>query len=225
MDVKLPEVEGLLGSLARHELAVAKRFYFPRDRKHFIVTRALLRIILGQYLAIVPGQLRFSYSRNGKPALDGDFGANAFKFNLSHCNGLALYAVTRGREIGVDVERVRDALAYEAIADRFFSPLQAGILRALPRTARREAFFRCWTYKEACLKAMGEGLPALGQLDVCVGPGEPGLLGVKGDSETASRWSLQALAPGPGFVAALAVEGRHWQTRCYQWPGLHRESS
>lgn len=226
LDVAATQVESLRQSLAGDELARAERFYFRRDRKYFIVARALLRIILGHYLDIEPSQLRFYYSQHGKPVLASDLGADALNFNLSHSDGLALYAVTRGREIGVDIERVQDDLAHEDIAQRFFSPREVSMLRALPTTIQKEAFFKCWTRKEAYIKARGEGILAtLSKFSVSVVPDKPAaLLSVNGDPQEASFWSLQDLAPGPGFAAALAVEGHNWRIKCYQWPGLYRSS-
>jgi 4'-phosphopantetheinyl transferase len=224
LDLEAPQVESLERSLAGDERVRAGRFYFQKDRKYFIVARALLRLILGHYLNIEPGQLRFYYSQYGKPVLAGDYGADSLNFNLSHSNGLALYAVTRGREIGVDIERVQADLAHEDIAEKFFLPREVSMLRALPITMQKEAFFKCWTCKEACIKARGEGiLLALGQLDISVAPGKPvALLSVNGDPQEASLWSLQDLAPSPGFVAALAVKGRNWRIKCYQWPKRYR---
>jgi 4'-phosphopantetheinyl transferase len=92
-------------------------------------------------------------------------------------------------------------------------------LRTLPAPMRQEAFFVCWTRKEAYLKARGEGLMlGLDQFDVSLVPGEPAtLLGTKGDAQEAWRWSLQELFPGCGYVAALAVEGHDWWLTCWHW--------
>ena len=219
LDLTASHVQILQQTLAPDERARAERFYFQKDRAHFIVARGLLRVILGRYLDRPPDQLRFCYNSNGKPALAKEFNRDTLCFNLSHSHGLALFAVTRGRELGVDLERVRPHLADEQIAERFFSPREVAMLRALPTNMRTEAFFNCWTRKEAYIKARGEGLSfPLDQVDVSLAPGEPvALLSAKADPHEASRWSLQELAPGPSYAAALAVEGHDWRLRCWQW--------
>jgi len=220
LNVQPAQVRRLQQTLTVDELARAVRFHFERDRAHFIVARGVLRTILSRYLAVEPSQLRFSYSLYGKPSLGGEFDAGALCFNMSHADGLALYAVTRGRDIGIDVERIRMDIANEQVAERFFSTQELAALRALPRNNQSLAFFNCWTRKEAYIKARGEGLSLpLDQFDVSLAPGEPAaLLRTSVGSQEAFRWLLRELAPGLGFVAALAVEGQSWQLKCYQWP-------
>ena len=146
--------------------------------------------------------------------------ADAIRFNLSHSHGKALYAVSRGREIGVDLEFIRGDLEAEQIAERFFSHSEIETLRALPLSLRKHAFFLCWTRKEAYIKARGEGLSLpLDQFDVSLIPGEPAaLLSTQSDSDEALRWSLRNLTPASGYAAALATEGRDWTLSCWQWP-------
>ncbi|MFQ5794197.1 MAG: 4'-phosphopantetheinyl transferase family protein [Candidatus Bipolaricaulia bacterium] len=221
LDLTASRVQSLQHTLTPDELDRAERFYFQKDREHFIVARGLLRAILGRYLNVEPSQPRFCYSPYGKPTLVTTSGKNTLSFNVSHSYGLALYAVTHGRKIGIDLERIRADFACEQIAERFFSPQENVVLRALPASMKHEAFFTCWTRKEAYVKAKSEGLSLpLDQFDVSLAPGEPAaLLSTNWDPQEASRWSLQALTPGPGYVAALAVEGYHWQLKCWQWPG------
>lgn len=213
-------VESLLGTLTDDERSRAERFKFLKDREHFIVARGTLRAIIGRYLQIEPSQLRFCYSDYGKPALVKDFAGGAARFNLTHSHGLALFAVTCGREVGIDLEKLRPDLADGQIAERFFSAQEVRRLRELPRQQQGEAFFNCWTRKEAYIKARGEGLSMpLDSFDVSLVPGEPAeLLDTRGDPQEASRWSLRELFPASGFVAAVAVEGSDWRLRCLQWP-------
>jgi len=220
LDSPMSGVQSLRQTLTGDELDGAARFYFQKDRQRFIVARGLLRTLLSLYLDKEPNQLRFCYSEHGKPALVTISGQTALNFNLSHSDGLALYAVTRGRKIGIDVERVRVVLEYDQIAARFFSPTENAVLRALPAKIKHEAFFHCWTRKEAYIKARGEGLSLpLHQFDVSLAPGEQAqLLNTKGDPHEAFRWSLQDLRPASGYVAALAVEGDGWHLTCSQWP-------
>ena len=218
LDLDATEVQSLWQTLSADEQEKARRFHFQQDRERFIVARGLLRVILGRYLNAEPGHLRFCYSPLGKPSLSRGFGRETLRFNLSHSDGLALYAVTLGREVGVDLERLHPDLADEQIAQRFFSPHEVAQLNSLPPNLRQEAFFNCWTRKEAYIKARGEGLTLrLDQFDVSLAPGEPAaLLDTKDDPQEASRWSLRELVPGPGYVAALAAEGYNWQLRCWE---------
>jgi 4'-phosphopantetheinyl transferase len=215
------QIDRFRRTLATDELARADRFYFQKDRERFIVARGVLRSILGCYLDRTPSSLTFCYSPHGKPALVSEQSRDALRFNLSHSNGLALYAVVRGREVGVDLEFVRCDLQVEQIAERFFSPHEISRLRALPAALRRFAFFLCWTRKEAYIKARGEGLSLpLDQFDVSLIPGEPAaLLRTRPDSDEALRWSLHELTPTPhGYAAAVAVEGDSCALALWQWP-------
>lgn len=211
-------VATLRPNLSPDECARADRFHFERDRNRFTVARGSLRAILGAYLKKDPDQLGFSYSPYGKPALADETDANDLNFNLSHANELALIAVTRKRGIGVDIEFIRPEFASEAIAERFFSNHEVAALRGLPSEVQSQAFFNCWTRKEAYIKAIGEGMSMpLNQFHVSLEPGSAAaLLGNLRDAEEVSRWSLRELAPGPGYVAAVAVEGNDWQLRCWQ---------
>jgi 4'-phosphopantetheinyl transferase len=132
-----------------------------------------------------------------------------------------LYAVTCGREVGVDLESLDTGVDYEQIAVRFFSRRENATLYALPAERRREAFLACWTRKEAYVKARGEGLGIpLQQFDVSLAPGEPAaLLDCRWAPGDASRWTLHVVDPGPGFLAAVAVEGQNCRLRRWQWCG------
>lgn len=204
-----PAVVARGGSLlSPDEQARAARFHFDRDREHFIVARAALRLILGECLGAEPATLRFSYSSAGKPSLAPGSG-RALAFNLSHSHELALVAVTGGRTVGVDVEHARDLPELADIARRFFSPREAAALLARPAAEQPADFLRCWTRKEAYLKARGEGIVAgLDRFDVSFLPGEaPALLRTLDDPGEAARWTLLDLAPAPGYAAAVAVRG------------------
>jgi len=220
VSLNLPEahIQSLQRLLADDELKRAQRFYFQKDRNHFTIARGVLRHILGRYLNKSPSRLRFCYNSYGKPFLSKE----TLCFNLSHSHGLALVALTLGRKIGVDLERVRSNTDFLAIAERFFSPQEVAVLQALPEHQQQEGFFNCWTRKEAYIKGKGRGLSIpLGKFAVSLAPGEPAkLLDVHWDSQEAPRWLLQALTPGPGYTAAFAVEQHQWQRRCWQCAAL-----
>lgn len=220
LDVPPARVQAFAGTLSEDERERAGRFFFDRDRSRFIVCRGVLRAILGRYLHVEPELLKFCYSRHGKPALSIASDGDAPRFNVSHACGLALYGVTLGRAIGIDVERIRPELASDQIAEQFFSSREIAALRALSPASRLLGFFNCWTRKEAYIKARGEGLSLpLSGFDVSVAPSAPTvLLSVPYESEQTSRWLLRELFPGPCYVATIAVEGHDWQLRCWQWP-------
>ena len=211
------QLETLSAILSVDEKKRAERFHFKEDRGEFIAGRVLLRILLGRYVQRAPSQLQFSYGPSGKPRLAGE--DPSLRFNLSHSHGLALYAFIRGRELGVDLEWMKRNADAEKIAERFFSAQEVVTLRALPAREKEKAFFDCWTRKEAYIKAKGDGLTApLDGFSVSLSPGEPAaLLNVKDDPAEVSRWSLRELDPGPGYAAALAVEGNDWRLRCWEW--------
>lgn len=215
-------LHGLSATLAEDERDRAARFHFEKDRVRFIVARGALRSILGRYLRVPPGRVQFNYSPYGKPALTAEFAAAQLNFNVSHSHALALFALARGRTLGIDVEYLRADVAVREIAERFFSANEVAAFCALPTAQQPEAFFDCWTRKEAYIKARGEGLSfPLAEFDVSLRPDEPAaLLCVRGDEREAARWSLRALDVAPGYAAALVAEGHDWQLKTWQWePG------
>lgn len=215
-----PRLLQLLETLSPDERTRANKFYFRRDREHFVAARGALRDLLGRYTGGPPAALRFSYGGHGKPFLGAEGGGGGrLRFNVSHSNGVALYAIAEGREVGVDIEHVREEVAGLDIAENFFSRQEVAALRALPAAERPVAFFDCWTRKEAFVKARGEGLSCpLNRFTVSLGPGRPAaLLSTEDEPHEAARWSLVELFPGRGFRAALAVEGGSPLLRCWRW--------
>jgi len=218
LDQDASQLQILQNNLTPEESAKALQLCFPRDRRYFIVTRALLRMLLGYYLDIQPSKVQFLYRRQGKPALVNDSNITKLNFNLSHSNGLVLYCLTRGREIGVDIQGTQMNIPYRIIANKFFSPHEVSMFRDLPICMQKDAFFKCWTRKEAYIKARGEGiLGTLNHFDVSIAPDKKAeLLSVYGDPKETYQWSLLDLFPGPGFVGALAVEGHDCSITCYK---------
>jgi 4'-phosphopantetheinyl transferase len=226
LDQAPSRVQDFLHILAPDEQARASRFYFAKDREHYIVARGVLRAILGRYLDRAPECLSFCYGAHGKPALRGQSHEDAIRFNVSHSQGIALYAFARSRQVGVDVEHIRLDLAVAEIAARFFSPREAAMLLVLPPDVQRQAFFRCWTRKEAYIKALGEGLSLpLDQFDLSSVHGEPATSSAaERNPSEASRWSVREISPAPGYAAALAVEGHDWRLVCWQCPNAKQQS-
>lgn len=189
-------------TLDADELERAGRFHFEKHRRHFVVGRGGLRYVLSRYLDVRPEELRFKYGLFGKPTLVGD----ELRFNMSHSHGVALFAVAMDRELGVDVEHMRADFASADIARRFFSPLEVAAFNSLPEPEQVAGFFRCWTRKEAYIKAIGRGLSEpLDAFDVTLTPGEaPALLRASGQDVT--RWSLFDLDVGEEYAGAVLVE-------------------
>jgi 4'-phosphopantetheinyl transferase len=211
------QVDSLCEILVPDEVARAAKFRFETGRNEYIVTRSFLRHILGCYTGFAPHRLQFRYSPRGKPALAAEWGGDQMAFNLSHSHGVAVYAVTKDRQVGVDLEYTDRSVEFDQIAERFFSPREASLFRRLPCDKKQEAFFSCWTRKEAYTKAKGEGLFLdLRSFDVTFAPSQPAsLLSVAGDSTEAQRWSLADLSAPAGYAAALAIEGT--ASRIQQW--------
>ncbi len=221
LDPPVGYIERLMCVLSDAEHVRATQFYFERDRKRFITGRGLLRNILGRYLAISPDHLQLYYGMAGKPALSASQARQGIEFSVSHSHGLILYAMTCNGRIGIDVEHVRTIPNNDYIAERIFSLREYAVFRALPPEQRQVAFFCAWTRKEAYLKACGEGLSReLDRIDVSLAPFEPARrLDIQGDPQASSHWSLQELAPAPGYVAAVASEGESGPPlSCFQWP-------
>ena len=219
-EVSPARLDPLRAVLAPDEHARAARFLYEDDRRRYTVARGVLRTLLGRYLGVDPASLVFRYGVHGKPSLVQTPGGRDLRFNLSHSYGLALHAFAVGREVGVDVERVRQKTDVMGVARHSFSPAEVDALTNLPAGKQREAFFNCWTRKEAFIKAHGEGIAlGLSRFDVTLRPGEPAaLLRFDDDPAEAARWSLRALDAGDGYKAALAVEGEGWHLQCWEYP-------
>lgn len=195
---KLDLTRELQDTLSPSEWVRAERFHFNRDRERFIAGRGILRSVLAGYLDENPADLRFTSGPYGKPELAG--ADSVLRFNVSHSGDLMLLAVTYSRQIGVDLEFMKQNVPFETLADHYFDPEDAWDLRLLPIEQRAWKFYDVWTCTEARLKASGVGL-ANGTKVV-----EP------------DRWSLLKLTPSTGYAAALAVEGGDFQLECWSWP-------
>jgi 4'-phosphopantetheinyl transferase len=202
--------------LSADEQQRADRYHFARDRDWFIARRGRLRLLLGRYLGLDPASLQFSYNSYGKPALQPGL-AGQVCFNISHSRGLALFALASQGDIGVDLEHLRSDIDHLALAERFFSAAERAELNALPLAIRQQAFFLCWTRKEAFIKAHGEGLSLpLDTFDVSLTPGQPArLLATRAGLEAPDQWSLSNLEPAPDYLAALAVRGQECELYCW----------
>lgn len=197
--------------LARDERVRADRFHRPGDRHRFVMGRGGARALLAAYTGCAPHRLAFAYGPRGKPYLQ----ATSIRFNVSHAGGVVLWAFARDARVGVDVEQVGEP--DEEIKQAVLAPRERAWIDTLNGSARAEAFYRCWTLKEALVKATGEGFVA-----------DPVALDVRraacGEASHAQigcqDFSLQSVPVGSGYVAAVAVEGAALRTRLFVWePG------
>ena len=186
----------------------ASRFAFDHDRRRFIVARAQLRRLLAARLGVRPQSVELVYGPRGKPALSRRFADSNLRFNVSHCEDVAVYAFALGREIGADVEATRVIRDADDIAARFFSRCEYEAYCALDRRDRPLGFFNCWTRKEAFIKALGDGIYyPLDRFDVSLTPGEPAnILRVESTPGEDCEWTLHGFVPEPGFIGAVVVQ-------------------
>lgn len=204
-----------------HERAARLRLEHLRVR--FVTGRGILRRLLGNYLQKAPEQVAFTYGPHGKPFLTMAKGAAPFAFNLAHSQNVAVYAFALADRIGVDIEQMREVIERDQIAERFFSLRERRMLAALPAQQREEAFFLCWTRKEAYLKALGAGITLpLDQFSVSLTPGAPAALletalTDPGNESGGAPWTLLSFIPAPQHCAAVAIEGSDWLLHCRQY--------
>jgi len=204
--------EELAEWLSPDERAHARRLRSEESRSHYINSRGLLRVLIGGYLGMEPSGVQFSIGPHGKPDVGSAGGASLLQFNLSHSEGLVLFAFASRWRVGIDVERIHPISDLDAIIERFFSHREAAQMRALPKERKMDAFFAAWTRKEAYLKAIGDGLTRpLQAVEVSVMPGEPAqLLCVHGNHKETERWRIAELRPAADYTAALVVEAPEW---------------
>ena len=197
--------------LTADERAKVSRYRFEKDRHTSLVTRALVRTVLSRYAAVSPGDWRFVANEFGRPEIQEPIEERSLRFNLSHTAGLIVCLVSRGREVGVDVEdRSRGGNLLD-IADRFFSPFEVNALRALPPGDQMDRFFLYWTLKESYIKARGMGL-AISLSAFSFDLDSPGsgirvLLDASLEDDP-GRWQFTALSYGRRHAIAAGVESK-----------------
>jgi 4'-phosphopantetheinyl transferase len=218
LDLASADILRCLEVLSEDERDRAERFHFERDRRRFAAGRGTLRRILARYLAAPAESLTFACGPTGKPRLSGAFDSEAIHFNVTHSESLALFAVTRCGEVGVDVEQVREIADWEPVAVNSFTAEECAVLRAMPADRRWHAFFRNWTRKEAGLKAKGLGLGSAGVMANGGGTDSPpGLANATRDRQELQEPVIHSLVPQSGYVAALALFWRNCQVRYFTW--------
>ena len=196
----------------------AARFRFDADRERYVARSGALRRLLSGYVGVAPERLAFAAGAHGKPYLENPGGAD-IDFNASSSGDWAMVAVTRGRPVGIDIERIDAARSDPALVAQFFAPGERQRLGRLDGQRWIDGFFNCWVRKEAFIKATGEGLSrALDDFEVSLEPGEPAcLLRAGDDPREASRWQMATLDPVDGYAHALAVAGEVGELTGLMW--------
>lgn len=225
------QVDDYRALLSAEEVARANRFKVERKYREYIISRGLLRRVLGHTLKRDPAALVFDYTKHDKPVLAMNRGGAPVCFNVSHSHELTLIAVTLKNLIGIDVEHVRRNVEFKKLAKRYFSPHEAGELDTHTDIDMPRAFFSCWTRKEAYVKALGDGIAfGLNEFSVSVNPSDTEVsLSTHRDRGEAEKWSILNLQAGPEYTAALAVAGRDYKIRCWEYrdsiaAGRHKNS-
>lgn len=200
VNAELRELGAVLDPIER---ARADRFRFRRHRDHFVAAHVFMRLVLGHYLGIKPASVRLRTGPYGKPALDMPGASRGPHFSLTHCDGIAVLAISPNRAVGVDVERIRPGFDYAPIVSTLFGPAERAWLHAHEPGARELAFFCAWTRKEALAKATGMGLTD------SPGPAAHAL--------RAGRWAVFPIRPADGYAGAVAADGAAWRPHCHEW--------
>ena len=212
------QMETLQDTLSADELARSEKFHFEKDRKKFILTRGILRKLLGCYLNKNPQQIRFDYTSFGKPFLAIDSENSNISFNLTHSGEIVLYAISCNQELGIDVEQVRDHTDVMAIAKRFFSQREIGQMEKANEKNRTQLFFRYWTRKEAFVKALGKGVSfPMERLDVSLINKFLPIIKLPAENNETAYLNVKDLFPGDGYVAAIATEVNDPEISCWHY--------
>ena len=216
LDLEDDQVDYHRQILSQEERVRANRFHFERHRRRYIVSQGIVRRILGNYLDAEPAELIYELGDHGKPALAGEQIETNLHFNLTHSHEIALFAMVREVEVGIDVEFYRPMDDFDSIAARFFSAAEQSAYFSLPKDLRPQGFYNCWTRKEAFIKAIGDGLSyPLEKFDVSLVPGEPAqLFRIENEPQEVSYWTLEAFYPLEEYTAAVALRAKDIR---FQW--------
>jgi 4'-phosphopantetheinyl transferase len=209
--MRLAAADQLTHALNLEEQERANDFRLDDARRRFVIARGALRHLLGKYLGLQPGEVTLAQGENEKPILAEVHAASGLQFNVSHSSDLALIAFASECEVGVDVERVRTVGHFEQISRRFFHPAETQAILGTPTQQRHLAFLRCWTAKEAVLKALGKGITgSLADFQVSIDKHWQGLI----ECGRTRCW-VQRLTLGDEYIGAVTCVGRERSVRCW----------
>ena len=204
------ELARVTAFLSEEELQRGRRLLAPERRDGFFAGRGILRERLAGYLGEEPRLIRLSEGEFGKPRLSDHQGRDDLRFNVSHAADYLLMAFAAGREVGIDLEQLRHDLPYRAMAERYFSLREREELLSLPEAEQIAGFYRCWTRKEAYMKATGSGFSQSSTgFDVSLLPGQPpALLAHSSLPDEVGKWAIEDVTVPDGYCAALAIQNR-----------------
>jgi len=204
------QLQELASILSADERRRAGRFAKDHLKRRYIAGRGLLRTVLCRYLERGPETIRITYGSAGKPCLADAQPGDALFFNLSHSGNVILFGVTRGGEIGIDIEYIKKSIRAEKLARRFFSLHEHAYISSLPARHQHEAFYRAWTRKEAFLKATGRGIAGIEDIEVTLAPdAPPSIISINGSPPPPEQWTMRDIRiPAPGYAGALVCESQ-----------------
>ena len=212
LDVSPALSHRLESTLNADEKLRAEKFLVPQARQRFVAARGILRELVATYLEVEPTKVEFLYGPQGKPSLSPVHNSKIC-FSVSHSREMGLFAFADCGEVGVDIEQVKPDFKGMEIASHFFSSEEIAALAKLSPELGVEAFFRCWTRKEAYVKARGQGLSIpLRSFTVSFTDSKQLLR-----DETGAAWSCCALEPAPGFAGAVVAAGDNWSLQYWEW--------
>ena len=216
LDGSLSFVEQCRSWLSEDERGRAARFIRQQDQVRFVLAHGGLRAVLARYLGIDPHVLEMCRSEAGKPSLTRELrGQSGATFNMSHAHGRALIAVSKGQEVGVDLERIRSDVEVAKLSERYFAPSEHAAIMQSIQEQRASRFFRYWVSKEAVLKAQGIGLRALTQCEILLGADRVGAeTRVPAGSLLQDNWRVRFLSCGEGWEGAVAAQRVDWVAQC-----------
>lgn len=208
LDHEADKIESFYSELSSSERERADRLVRLQDRQRFIISHGILRHLLASYIQMPITEIAYQLNERGKPYLRSEINQNNLQFNMSDSNAFALYAITIGREVGIDIEWQRHDIDVMGIVERFFTPVEKREFFELEKRDRFQAFYRLWACKEAYIKVIGQGLSfSLNRFDVKImAENMNALIAVDGDKDVVSRWSLGSIDAPNGYAAALAFE-------------------
>jgi 4'-phosphopantetheinyl transferase len=216
LDVSQRTYDGLLATLSLDEPARTAAYRFDEPRRRYVVTRGVLRQLLGKYLCEQASVIELIVDKDQKPRLASKYESTGINFNVSHSGDLALIGFAHGCEIGIDVEELREVSHLEHIVRKFFHPAETSEVLAAAADARNVAFLRCWTGKEAVLKALGKGIVAdLPSFRIPLEHDARGWIEYREGPSRTSRCWLEQLDPCDNYLAAVACVESTRAVRAY----------
>ena len=213
---ELREKEGTYrGYLSDDEILRSEKFRMPSDRRNFIICRAILRLLLSEELECLPAEIKFDFNEYDRPKLPN----KSIDFNVSHSQDFGLIGIARDSILGLDIEFKSKDIEVEQIASKFFSSKEIEILNKVPKEDRINTFYRCWTRKEAFIKAIGQGLTyPLDTFQVSLENDHYAeLIQIETDLEEHLNWRMFSFCPSKGYIGAVAIRNPNIEIQLRKW--------